>query len=393
MKPDYAFWDQQPEYVTHDAAFLCCDRNPPQGIDFKDADYRKLEVIAARLKREVPCRDVGKSVYFQRSDLRDWAESTGQRSAMPFLFPEDRAESAGAIGVVRGLPQLGGAMPSLEASHKSVVVTVTGREAIPARALPFVTAWTLSPDAVAAELAQRKEARKLAKRLRAYHLSDNGDLVEMQPKEWDMVVKNLKALSARLDAAGMSREESYAFWRRDSILCLPSGVFLWRDEFDGAFFGGDVWTIMDERPGDRGWSAVPMIPNELHKAVMEGFQAERPSDQLDPAFGAFLSDDESPITTPSKRRATRTEDTLYRVIGALAQALAEAQHSPRVPLMADGKAFAGGGVKGTGVAGYLLEQGLTSLKPTALQDHIGTALRNYERPQPRPAQSDPEIGR
>lgn len=295
---------------------------------------------------------------------------------MPFLFTEDRT-------------------PSLEASPRNIVVTIAGREAIPVRALPFVAAWTtLSPDRVADELAERSHTRKLAEGLRAYHLSEGGSLIEMQPKEWDMAVQHLKELSARLKATGMSKEESYPFWRHDSILCLPPGVFLWRDEFDGAFYGGrEVWTIADERPGDREWSAVPLIPNELHDTVMEGFQAEGQGGQPGPASGALLSDDDSAIITPSKRRATKAEVTLYRVIGALAQALAEAQHSPRVPLMADGKAFAGGGVKGTGVAGYLLEQGLTSLKPTALQDHIGIALKNYERPQPRPAKSDPEKGR
>ncbi len=89
-------------------------------------------------------------------------------------------------------------------------------------------------------------------------------------------------------------------------------------------------------------------------------------------------------TTPSKRGAYRDDDTLYRIIGALAQALAEVAHTDRVQLTRDGKAFPGGGTKRTGVAGYLMDNGLTDLGPTALQDHIGTALKNYERPRPRP---------
>lgn len=301
MKPDYAFWARQTEYTLTDSAQLCCDSEPQPWT--RENISPKVEAMARRIKAEVtPCRDTSDTIYspnygggaplpihtpgeqfYQRADLREWAERTEQRASMPFLFPEDRAESAGTIGAVRGLPRLGGAMPSLEVSYKSVVVTVTGRDAIPVRALPFVTGRSLSPDAVVQEMAERKEARKLTKGLRAYHLHDDGTPVEMLPKEWDLVDKNLKALSARLEAPGLSREESYAFWQRDSILCLPPGVFLWRDEFDGAFFGGDIWAILDEREGDREWIAATLIPNELHEAVMEGFEpaTNSPQDSTD----------------------------------------------------------------------------------------------------------------
>lgn len=115
--------------------------------------------------------------------------------------------------------------------------------------------------------------------------------------------------------------------------------------------------------------------------------------ELGPDAAAPIASGEAKNTTPSKRGAYRDDDTLYRIIGALAQALAEVAQTERVPLLKDGKAFPGGGLKRTGVAGYLLEQGLTGLKPTALQNHIGTALKNYERPQPRPTQIDPERNR
>lgn len=100
-----------------------------------------------------------------------------------------------------------------------------------------------------------------------------------------------------------------------------------------------------------------------------------------------------PVASSKKRDSTPTERTLYRIIGALAQALAEAKHTDRVPLLRDGKAFPGGGVKMTGVAGYLLDNGLTDLGATTLQDRIGTALKGYERPQPRPASAAPDNDR
>jgi hypothetical protein len=154
VKPEYAHWDRQPEYVLTDAAQLCCDNEPQPWA--RETISPKVEAMARRIKVELTaCRDTSQTFYspsygggkplpihvpgeqfYKRVDLREWAERTGQRAAMPFLFPEDRTESAGAIGVARGLPQLGGAMPSLEASHKNAVVTVADREAIPARLIP-----------------------------------------------------------------------------------------------------------------------------------------------------------------------------------------------------------------------------------------------------------------
>ncbi|WP_295586880.1 hypothetical protein [uncultured Lamprocystis sp.] len=85
------------------AMYLCADLEPPeagQGVFSSKELFEMLE----RIKKEVPCQDVvtresewakAKGIlYCKRADLRKWAERTGQRSAMPFLFPEDRTEAA-----------------------------------------------------------------------------------------------------------------------------------------------------------------------------------------------------------------------------------------------------------------------------------------------------------
>lgn len=90
-KPDYGFWAAQPEYSVYVAAYLCCDREP----DNVTRD-RELPIVALAMKNrllaEVPYRqnslDFGYE-YIRQADLREWAEATGQRGAMPFLFPED----------------------------------------------------------------------------------------------------------------------------------------------------------------------------------------------------------------------------------------------------------------------------------------------------------------
>jgi len=79
----------------------------------------------------------------------------------------------------------------------NVVVFVRNREAIPVRALPFVTGWTLSPDVVAKELAESQDSAlppRLLK-LRAYQEKEKGELIELLPKEWDAIGKRLEVLS------------------------------------------------------------------------------------------------------------------------------------------------------------------------------------------------------
>lgn len=111
MKLDYAFWDQQPEYELTVAACLCCDVEPHR---WAPADIpAKVLAMAKRIQVEIePSRDTSETFYFpsygsnvpipidrpgeqfySREDLRQWSEMTGQRGAMPFLFPEDRAQA------------------------------------------------------------------------------------------------------------------------------------------------------------------------------------------------------------------------------------------------------------------------------------------------------------
>ncbi len=104
----------------------------------------------------------------------------------------------------------------------NLVISIRGRDAIPVRALPYVTGWSLSPDAVAAELAESSELQRLTG-LRAYY--DDGNLIELLPKEWDRIVADMEALRADLDASGEVGAARYAAWRQRSIPCLPAGVF------------------------------------------------------------------------------------------------------------------------------------------------------------------------
>jgi len=151
---------------------------------------------------------------------------------------------------------------------RDCVVIIAGREALPVRAIPFVTGWqSFSPDAVAEGLAHRLESGKL-EGVTAYHIASDGSISAMLPKEWDGPARALDALSARLDEM---EGDSYPAWREQSILELPSHCFVWRDELEKSVTGWwRVLYIVGERPGDKELNFTPRIPPNLEDAVREG---------------------------------------------------------------------------------------------------------------------------
>lgn len=151
----------------------------------------------------------------------------------------------------------------------SLIIRIAGRDAIPVRAIPFVTGWKISPDVVAKRLARQGDVLDRAlESLVAYHLVEAVP-VRLLPKEWDLACVQLDALSERLDRQFLVPEgqirpdaESYAEWRRESPAILPAGTFVWFDEFKRAFevdFGPHRWTNIDEREGDRDLVLLPML--------------------------------------------------------------------------------------------------------------------------------------
>lgn len=77
-----------------------------------------------------------------------------------------------------------------------------------------------------------------------------------------------------------------------------------------------------------------------------------------------------PEDRTDKAPGPRTVRTLYAVIRALTKGLA---HAKTEVLKRNGKVILGD--ENSGVVGYLMGNGFTELKPTALQDHIRIALK------------------
>lgn len=139
------------------------------------------------------------------------------------------------------------------------IILINGREAIPIRALPFVTGWELSPDVLAIALAQDGDWSDRLKRIRAHCLAPDGSHSEMLPKEFDGSVVALRVLSASLKAAEVLEGDSYPAWREQSPSKLPSHCFVWRDEFEPAarYAMAALMSLDEERPGDNDLNFSP----------------------------------------------------------------------------------------------------------------------------------------
>lgn len=154
----------------------------------------------------------------------------------------------------------------------------------------------MSPDMGASSLAHTDLVTKL-RGIAAYHLAGNDEPAPMLPKEWDGVEAELQALSDTLKANEVVNFESYPTWRYKSILLLPAGVFVWKDEFITAFgraYSKERMGILNERQGDRTLNLKPLIPHALRDAVVEGFSVnEMPAVQ---ARGDHQNGDFQPLT-------------------------------------------------------------------------------------------------
>lgn len=154
-----------------------------------------------------------------------------------------------------------------------VTTLIDDREALPIRAIPFVTGWLMSPINVAVSLANTDLAKKL-KGITAYHLFSSDGPTKTLPKEWDAIVIDLRVLSSKLGGDEKIKDENFTTWRRGSISLLPAGVFVWKDEFEQAFicfYGSESHIRLEERRGDRELNYSPMIPSELRTIIADGF--------------------------------------------------------------------------------------------------------------------------
>lgn len=114
------------------------------------------------------------------------------------------------------------------------------RDAVPLRAIPYVTSWKDTPDGIVRTLAAPKTIRKMGfeissrqNNLFAYQMDAQGHFEQVPPEQWESWVVTLNSLTLKLQAD--EREdadgENWAPWRIKAVLELPDNVFVWLDEF------------------------------------------------------------------------------------------------------------------------------------------------------------------
>ena len=188
-----------------------------------------------------------------------------------------------------------------------IIIQVSNREAIPIRAIPFVTGWMMSPDVVAKAFAHTDSWVTKLVEVYAFNLSDDGSYAQTLPKEWDGIIAELESLSNMYQMDESYEGGNYVAWRRDSVPLLPPACFVWKDEFEKAFemaYSEKKLILIDERLGDRELNFSPLIPKKLQGVVMEGFESSVKDDVKQIA--------EKPLTNKER-------ESIVKIIHALAK--------------------------------------------------------------------------
>lgn len=158
-------------------------------------------------------------------------------------------------------------------SNGRLTFTIGGREALPVRAIPYVTGWhEFSPDVVAQYLTQRGSFMKWSPPLVAYHLPDDTP-VPVLPREWDAVVAIFEGYEAELRQENADDAIGYATWQKGAAGKLPEGVFVWLDEFEQVYKGQveRVSFMEPKRAGDDELILAPMLDGATRTMVLAGF--------------------------------------------------------------------------------------------------------------------------
>jgi hypothetical protein len=162
----------------------------------------------------------------------------------------------------------------------NVLFEIEGREAIPVRALAWMTQWHFSADMVVEALETSTYTKKersfpWASKLRAYR-NDGREIQEIEPRYWkNSVVPRIEELLEQK----LPRET----WEREATKAIPAGYFVWRDEWEPAYNGSpDGPDVLDESDdeddkddildrSERTLNFSPAMPDDIEVLVREGF--------------------------------------------------------------------------------------------------------------------------
>lgn len=170
-------------------------------------------------------------------------------------------------------------------NSESLVVQIdvgdgTFREALPVRAIPYVTGWDgdfgVPPWEVTIRL--QTNINLHAWGISAYRVLD-GKPVAVQPRQWVMVEAQLAGYSEKLHRLYPRNEhlkpsaEGVAEWQSEAAEKLPARAFVWLDEFK-AEYRGWLGSKFKSRPNlvIPEFDLTPLLSEEVRKMVLEGFE-------------------------------------------------------------------------------------------------------------------------
>lgn len=160
----------------------------------------------------------------------------------------------------------------------NVLLTINERQAIPVRALAFVTDWVTAPDRIAHACAASPvtvgSGYQLENRsaLSSYIISGES-FRRFLPSEWKAIIVELDCLTAEMKADERAENENWAIWRKKATITLPDGVFVWLDEFKR-------WLSSIQTTENAPHSAPntdPFIPAEIRDKILNGFKCDQNS--------------------------------------------------------------------------------------------------------------------
>lgn len=202
---------------------------------------------------------------------------------------------------------------------KKVTKVFDGREALPVRAVPLVTAWYVTPQALTLELSEDKSVRRLT----AYRYSD-GQAIPIKADAWGMkndVLNDIVQADKGNELEANQHRQSA--WRK-SLEGLPAGVFVWLDEFEAwyshAYVAPDsVWEEEHRNVGEdddpepqfhpKRHDALDLFPislDEYEPLIREGFETETL-----PVLSAPSSANDSERQTKLNEMLERLNDPAY----------------------------------------------------------------------------------
>ncbi|WP_156949893.1 hypothetical protein [Simplicispira psychrophila] len=204
----------------------------------------------------------------------------------------------------------------------NVVVLIDGREAIPVRAIPLLTNWaSMSPDIVARVLAADEDVFGF-EGLQAYHL-EAGLPRQILPVWWKKsCVRELKALSERLESTHAGHETQHAQWRDESLLLLPAGAFVWKDEYTTLHDSNWASRLREKRHTAWLLNKCADRNEEIDDAEEPSFMQKIAIRRVDEEFEAWRTLDFSPFIPSINRQNSVMEG--FAPVGGESPALAPA---------------------------------------------------------------------